>query len=155
LCRHGANPNLVRKDGLSPFAVAVQADNLEIVKALVSGGADLRQRYNPSLLVPDPVEAIALRRANQTIMHVAALAHASKSIEYLYSLGVSLTEKNAYDETPLEMAEHQEIFEYVLAYEGTGAGGGVWRPREFATSDTIRRLINLPTLASYSDGIVR
>ena len=53
------------------------------------------------------------------------------------------------------MAENQEVFEYVLAYEGTGAGGGTWRPRDFATSDAIKRLLNLPTLASYSDGIVR
>jgi hypothetical protein len=53
------------------------------------------------------------------------------------------------------MADNQEVFEYVLAYEGVGAGGGVWRPRDFTTSDTIKRLLNLPTTASYSDGIVR
>jgi ankyrin repeat protein len=155
LCRRGANPNVVRKDGLTPFAVAVQADNLDVVNALVTAGANLHQRYNPSLTVPDPVEPIAMPRQNQTIMHVAALAHASKSIEYLFSHGVSLTDKNAFDETPLEMAEHQEVFEYVLAYEGTGAGGGVWQPRDFTTSDTIKRLLNMPTLASYSDGVVR
>ena len=155
LCGRGASPNVIRKDGLSPFAVAVQADNLDVVKALVKAGANLRHRYNPSTTVPDPVEPIAMPRQHQTIMHVAAIAHASKSIEYLFSVGVSLTDNNAFDETPLEMAENQEVFEYVLAYEGTGAGGGVWRPRDFTTSDTIRRLLHVPTLASYSDGTVR
>jgi ankyrin repeat protein len=155
LCLHGANPNVIRKDGLSPFALAVQSDNVDVVKALVAAGADLRQRYDPSTLVPDPVEAIALRRQSQTIMHVAALAHSSKSIEYLFSLGVSLTDKNAQDETPLEAADNQEVFEYVLAYEGVGAGGGIWQPRDFTTSDTIKRLLGKPTLASFSNGIPR
>ena len=155
LTSRGANPNLVRKDGLSSLAMAVQADNVDVVKALVAAGADLRQRYNPSTMVADPIEALALTRHNQTIMHIAALAGSPKSIEYLFGLGVSLTDKNAEDETPLEMAENQEVFQYVLAYEGTGAGGGIWRPRDFATSDTIKRLLNLPTLASYSDGIAR
>ena len=152
LCRHGANPNVIRKDGLSPFALAVQSDNVDVAKALVAAGADVRQRYNPYALVPDPVEAIALRRQSQTIMHVAALAHSSKSIEYLFSLGVSLTDKNAQDETPLEAADNQEVFEYVLAYEGVGAGGGIWRPRDFTTSDTIKRLLGQPTMASFSNG---
>jgi ankyrin repeat protein len=155
LCHHGGNPNVIRKDGLSPLAVAVQGDNVDVVKALVAAGADLHERYNPSLLVPDPVEAIALRRQRQTIMHVAALAHSPKSIEYLFSLGVSLTDENAQGETPLEVADNQEVFEYVLAYEGVGAGGGIWRPRDFATSDTIKRLIGKPTMASFSNGIPR
>jgi ankyrin repeat protein len=155
LCLHGANPTVIRKDGLSPFALAVQSDNVDVVKALVAAGADVRQRYNPYALVPDPVEAIALRRQSQTIMHVAALAHSSKSIEYLFSLGVSLTDKNAQDETPLEAADNQEVFEYVLAYEGVGAGGGIWRPRDFTTSDTIKRLLGKPTMASFSNGIPR
>ncbi len=155
LSSRGANPNAVRKDGLSPLALAVQADNVDVVKALVAAGADLRQRCNPSTLVADPVEAIALIRHDQTIMHIAALAASPKSIEYLFSLGVAVTETNAEGETPLEVAENQEVFQYVLAYEGTGAGGGTWRPRDFATSDTIKRLLNLPTLASYSDGLVR
>jgi ankyrin repeat protein len=155
LCGHGANPNVIRKDGLSPFAVAVQSDNVDVVKALVAAGANVRQRYNPYTLVPDPVEAIALRRQSQTIMHVAALAHSSKSIEYLFSLGVSLTDKNAQDETPLEVADNQEVFEYVLAYEGVGAGGGIWRPRDFTTSDTIKRLLGQPTMASFSNGTPR
>ena len=155
LCARSANPNAVRKDGLSSLALAVQADNVDVVKALVAAGADLRQRYNPSTMVADPIEALALTRHSQTIMHIAALAGSPKSIEYLFSLGVPLTETNAEGETPLEMAENQEVFQYVLAYEGTGAGGGTWRPRDFATSDAIKRLLNLPTLASYSDGIVR
>ena len=155
LSSRGASPNLVRKDGLSSLALAVQADNVEVVKALIAAGADLRQRYNPTTMVADPVEALALTRHNQTIMHIAALAASPKSIEYLFSLGVSLTEKNAEEETPLEMAENQEVFQYVLAYEGVGAGGGTWRPRDFTTSDTIKRLLDLPTLASYSDGLVR
>jgi ankyrin repeat protein len=155
LCSRGANPNVVRKDGLSSLALAVQADTVEVVKALVNAGADLTQRYNPSTMVADPVEALALTRHQQTIMHIAALAGSPKSIEYLFSLGVSLTDKNAEGETPLEMAENQEVFQYVLAYEGVGAGGGTWRPRDFATSDAIKRLLHLPTLASFSDGLVR
>ena len=78
LSARGANPNVVRKDGLSSLALAVQADNVDVVKALVAAGADLRQRYNPSTMVADPVEALALTRHSQTIMHIAALAAIAK-----------------------------------------------------------------------------
>jgi hypothetical protein len=49
--------------------------------------------------------------------------------------------KNAEGETPLVMADNQEVFEYVLAYEGTGDGGGKWVPRVSTTSDLIKKLL--------------
>lgn len=141
LAEHGANPNLLRKDGETPFTVAVEANNLEVVKEMVARGADLTLRYNPTAVVPDRAKPIALRRENQTIMHLAAVAEAAQVIEYLFSVGVPLDVKNAQGETPLTMADDHEVFEQVLAFEGTNAGGGRRVPRNTTTSDTIKRLL--------------
>jgi ankyrin repeat protein len=139
---HGADPNLVRKDGHTPFTVAVAANDLEIVKDLVACGANLNARYNPVDLVPDKSEAIARPRKDQTIMHIAAVAQAYSVVEYLFNHGVPLDTKNADGETPLALAENMEIFDERLAMQGTGSGGGRPVPRRTETTDAIRKLLS-------------
>lgn len=141
LAAKGANPNLLRKDGETPFSLAVEANNVEVVKEMVARGADLALRYSPAAVVPDPAKPIALRRENETIMHLAAVAGAAQTIEYLFSAGASLDVVNAQGETPLRMAQDHEVFEQVLAFEGTNNGGGKRVPLNTTTSDTIKRLL--------------
>jgi ankyrin repeat protein len=139
----GADPNLVRKDGHTPFSVAVVAGDLLVVKELVARGADLAARYNPDDKFPDPVEAITLSRQDQTILHIAAATDAPDIVEYLYSQGAPINLKNSIGETPLDLADHQERFREAL--ERQGADGdperlrAVVRPTQ--TTSLIKKLL--------------
>jgi ankyrin repeat protein len=146
LADRGANPNLVRKDGHTPFSVAVMAGYLPIVQEMVVRGAELAARYNPAEKIPDPVEPITLARRNQTIMHLAALGGSVPILEYLYSQGARLDLKNASGETPLDLADHQE--RYREAIQRQNAEGDASRlsavVRQTATTSAIKKLLAQP-----------
>ena len=140
----GGNPNLLRKDGHTPFTVAVMAGDVSIVKEMVARGADLTARYSPSDKIPDPVKPITLPRQNQTIMHIAALGGSAPILEYLYSQGARLDLKNASGETPWDLADHQERYrEAIRRQEADGDPGrlsGI--VRQTATTDAIKKLLD-------------
>ena len=141
LADKGANPNLLRKDGHTPFSVAVLSMDVPIVKEMVARGADLTARYNPTDHFADPVKPISLTRQNQTIMHIAAGAGAAEVIEYLYSLGVRLDAKNSMGETPLDLADHQERYREARAREAAEDKPDRVVVRDTATTDTIKKLL--------------
>jgi ankyrin repeat protein len=140
LADRGANPNLVRNDGHTPFSAAVLSTNLTIVKEMVARGADLTARYNPTDHFPDPVKPVTLTRSNQTIMHIAAGAGAVEVIEYLYSLGVGLDAKNSMGETPLDLADQQERYREVRDREAAEDKPGHVVKRGTAITDAIKKL---------------
>ena len=146
LADYHANPNLLRKDGHSPFSVAVLSTNVEIVKEMVARGANLHAIYNPTDHFADPVKPISLPRGNQTIMHIAAGAQAPEVIEYLYSLGVPLTAKNSMGETPLDLADERERFREAASHQDGDHSARIVK-RDTATTDAIKKL-----LASSTDG---
>ena len=143
LADKGGNANLVRKDGHTPFTVAVLAGNLEVVKEMVARGGDLTARYSPNDRIPDPVESISLPRRDQTILHIAALGGSLPVLEYLYSQGARLDLKNSMGETPLDLAGHQERYREAVQREGAAddpkRAGAVLRST--ATTDGIRKLL--------------
>lgn len=141
---HGANPNLVRKDGHTPFSVAVLSNDLPVVKEMIARGADLTLIYNPTDHFSDPVKPISLIRGKQSIMHIAAGGGESQMIEYLHSLGVPLDLKNASGETPLDLADEQE--RYRAAREREGAEDHPERKivRDSSTSDMLKKLMAKP-----------
>ncbi|MGH9629250.1 MAG: ankyrin repeat domain-containing protein, partial [Bryobacteraceae bacterium] len=143
LADKGGNPNLVRKDGHTPFSVAVMAGNPEVVKEMVGGGADLVARYNPTDKIPDPVEPITLPRQRQTIMHIAALGGSAPIIEYLHSQGVRLDLKNSAGETPLDLADHQERYREAIQRQSAEGDAEKLRAivRQTATTDAIKKLV--------------
>ena len=118
LADKGGNPNLLRKDGHTPFSVSVMAANLDVVKEMVARGADLKLRYNPAHKIPDPEKAISLTRQEQTIMHIAALGGSLPVMEYLQSQGVPLDLKNSMGERPLDLADAQERYREAIQREG-------------------------------------
>jgi len=142
----GADPNLVRKDGHTPFSVAVVAGDLPIVKELVAYGADLSARYDPDDKIPDPVEAVTLSRQDQTVMHIAAARLSPGIVEYLHSKGAPIDWKNRQGETPLDLADHQERFQEALKRQGAEGDptrlAKVVRPTE--TTDAIKKLLARP-----------
>lgn len=143
LLKAGADPNLVRKDGHTPFSVAVVARDFPILKEMVKGGADLLARYDLDDRFPDPVKAISLSRQGQTITHVAAGNRFSEVVEYLVSQGAPLDWKNEQGETPLDLADHQERFQEALFRQGAEGDPeklrDVVRPTD--TTDVINRLL--------------
>lgn len=118
LADRGGNPNLVRKDGHTPFSVAVLAGDLPMVQELVARGADVRARWNPQDKIPDPVEAITLARQNQSILHLAAIEGKPEILEFLHSKGASLDVKNSMGETPLDLADKQERYREAIQRQG-------------------------------------
>jgi ankyrin repeat protein len=141
LADKGAKPNLLRKDGHTPFSVAVLSTNVAIVKEMVVRGADLTARYSPTDHFADPVKPISLPRRDQTIMHIAAGAAATEVIEYLYSLGVPLDGRNAEGETPLDLADHQERYREARSREAAEDKPDRTVKRDTTTTDAIKRLL--------------
>lgn len=142
LADKGANPNLLRKDGHTPFSVAVLSGDVPVVKEMVARGADLTARYNPTDHFADPVKPISLPRRDQTVMHIAAGPGAVEVIEYLHSLGVRLDAKNSMGETPLDLADHQERYREARAREAAEDKPDRTVKRETGTTDAIKKLMN-------------
>lgn len=143
LAERGADPNLVRKDGHTPFSVSVVAGTLEAVQAMVDVGADVEMRYDPDDKIPDPYEAITLARQNQTILHIAAATLEPDIVEYLAAAGAPLDLENAQGETPLDLADHQERFRESLKKQNADGDpeklAKVERPTE--TTDRIKKIL--------------
>lgn len=139
----GADPNLLRKDGHTPFSVSVVAGDLALVKQMVAGGADVSLHYNPDDKIPDPYEAITLSRRDQTILHIAAATLNPEVVEYLDSVGAPLNLENEQGETPLDLADHQERFRESLDKQNADGDpeklAKVKRPTQ--TTDTIKQLL--------------
>ena len=143
LADRGADPNLLRKDGHTPFSVAVVAVDLPVVEEMVARGADLSARYDPHDKLPDPSESITLSRQSQTIMHIAAARLAPDLIKSLHSRGAPINWKNDQGETPLDLADHQERFREASARQRAEDDPdrlrAVVRPTE--TTDVIKELL--------------
>ena len=152
LASQGANPNLLRKDGHTPFSVAVLSTDLPIVKEMVARGADLTARYNPADHFADPVKPISLTRGDQSIMHIAAGAGAPKIIEFLFSKGVPLDAKNSMGETPLALADHQERYHEARAREGAEDKPNSVIVRDTSTSNAIKELLSSNGKAASGSG---
>lgn len=142
LADHGGNPNLLRKDGHTPFSVAVLAGDVAMAKELAARGANVRGRWSPQDKIPDPVEAITLARAEQTALHLAAIQGLPEMLEFLHSQGAPLDAKNSMGETPFDLADKQE--RYREAIQRQGADGDEEKLKKItrgtAGTDTLRRL---------------
>jgi ankyrin repeat protein len=153
LAEHGADPNLVRKDGHTPLSVAVMTNDLPIVEVMVAHGADLKKRYNPIDEISDPVEPKTQSRSAETILHIAGVSAADWVIPYLAAHGAPLDAKNSLGETPLELADEQERFRYAHDREGP-LGGGIGKEKVFRETQTTNALKSVPSqgLASTKPG---
>ena len=153
MAARGANPNLVRKDGHTPFSLAVLSNDLPVVKAMVAHGADLKMQYNPvdKVATTDPQKADAYPRGNENILHIAAIPGANYVVEYLAQQGVKLDAKNSSNQTPLELAEEQEQFRFLHDKEGPhgigleGENKGKVIVRETQTSNAFKRAMGIKT----------
>lgn len=149
----GADPNLVRQDGHTPFSVAVVARDLPVLEELIVHGADLTATYDPDDRYPDPVRAISLSRQGQTAVHIAAGNRSPGVIEFLHAKGAPIDWENDQGETPLDLADHQERFQEALSRQNTDGDperlAKVVRPTD--TTDAIRRLLETGSETAGSD----
>ncbi len=118
LAERGANPNLVRKDGHTPFSVSVIAGDLNVIREMLARGGDIRARWNPQDKIPDPVEPITLARQNQSILHLAAIAGRPEILEFLHANGAPLDARNSMGETPYDLADKQERYREAIQIQG-------------------------------------
>jgi len=142
LAGRGADPNRLRKDGHTPFSVAVLAGDVAVVRTMVEAGARVRDRWSPSDKIPDPVEAITLTRGGQTALHLAAIEGKPELLTYLHSLGIPLDAKNSMDETPLDLADKQERYREAIQRQGAEGDAEKLKTivRKTAGSDCLKQL---------------
>lgn len=153
MAAHGANPNATRKDGHTPFSLAVMSNDLAVTQAMVAHGADLTMRYNPldKVAGTDERKADAYPRGNETILHIAAIPGANFVVEYLAAKGVPLDARNDHGQTPLELADEQEVFRLKHDREGPhgfgleGENAGKVIVRETQTTNAFKRAMGVMT----------
>jgi ankyrin repeat protein len=142
LAERGANPNLVRKDGHTPFSVSVIAGDLNVIREMLARGGDIRARWNPQDKIPDPVEPITLARQNQSILHLAAIAGKPEILEFLHANGAPLDARNSMGETPYDLADKQERYREAIQIQGADGDQEKIRKvvRGSAGTSTLKRL---------------
>lgn len=94
LLNHGANPNAVTSLGSTPFLLASEIGDLEVIKCFVEHGADLD--YSPS-----GKEADELNITGQTALFMATLKEQNDVVQYLIEKGSKVNVKNRYGVSPL------------------------------------------------------
>ncbi|MFN7934789.1 MAG: ankyrin repeat domain-containing protein [Bryobacteraceae bacterium] len=143
LADRGGNVNQMRKDGHTPFSVAVMAGNVDVVKEMIARGADLQARYNPAEKIPDPVEPITIVRRGQSILHIAALGGSVPMVEFLFAQGARLDVKNELGETPYDLADQQERYRQAIQIQNADGDAekirAVVRPTEMTAA--IRKMM--------------
>ena len=94
LLRNGANPNAVTSLGSTPFLLASEIGDLEVIKCFVENGANLD--YSPS-----GKEADDLNITGQTALFMATLKEQNDVVQYLIEKGSKVNVKNRYGVSPL------------------------------------------------------
>jgi ankyrin repeat protein len=142
LAENGADPNRVRNDGHTPFSIAVINNDLPVVQEMVAHGADVKMRFNPLDEISDKEEPKTQKRRNQTILHIAAVSGSEWVVDYLAKQGAPLDARNDLGETPLDLADAQELYRFRKDSEGP-VGGVEVKPtkRETQTTDALKALM--------------
>jgi len=159
LLQHGADTNLVRKDGHSPLTLAIKMNDPDAVQAMIERGADVTRLYSPTEVFSVPNNgkknaalelggSFADSRAKQTTLHIAAAAGAFKVVDILAAHGVSTTALNDHGETAYDMAGAQEILRYERAKSANDVLVAIFpnapgKPavRDTETSSAIKRIM--------------
>ena len=94
LLAKGANPNAITSLGSTPFLLASEIGDLEVIKCFVEHGADLD--YSPS-----GKEADELNITGQTALFMATLKEQNDVVQYLIERGSKVNVKNRYGVSPL------------------------------------------------------
>ncbi len=115
LLQHGARPDAPDDLGISPLYLACESGHLDMVRLLVSKGADIHRKANIYMN-----NSRTLFRG-RTMLHAAALNDNANLMRYLLSLGLPPDEKDSYGITPLFIASEQGHINTMRVLLDTGA----------------------------------
>ena len=142
LLDHGADVNLVDRNGCSPLHVACYIGALASVKSLVSAGARLdvlderghsvlhkacfsgNERVLQFLLQTRKVELEAVDKSKRTCLHVAALLGKAKALTVLLEAGLKISLPDANNCTALHLAvtsNQVQTVQVLLSYKADTA----------------------------------
>lgn len=114
LLRRGANPNAVTKLGSTPFLLASEICDLDVIEACVEAGADLD-------FAPSGADADTLNITGQTALFMATLKDRVDVVKYLISKGAQVDIQNRYGVSPLLLCAESGNIELVQALVDAGA----------------------------------
>jgi ankyrin repeat protein len=142
------NPALPELEGATPFIVATVAGALDVMRELVTAGADvnLRTREESQMLqaakylLGKGADVNAVDALGNTALHYAAYHRRDTIVQLLADRGARLDVKNKWGETPLFLAETVIQF----------AGGGRFETGPTPTGALLRKLGATPSKPDYT-----
>ncbi|CAF4113390.1 unnamed protein product, partial [Rotaria magnacalcarata] len=114
LLRRGANPNAITKLGSTPFLLASEICDLDIIEACVEASADLE-------FAPSDTEADKLNITGQTALFMATLKNRVDVVKFLIEKGAHVSVQNRFGVSPLLLCAEVGNFELVQALVQAGA----------------------------------
>ncbi|KAL7677270.1 hypothetical protein ACOME3_003507 [Neoechinorhynchus agilis] len=114
LLQHGANPNSVTKLGSTPFLLASEVADIEMIKYFVERGAALD-------FAPSGPEADRLNITGQTPLFMATLKERVNIVQFLVSKGANVNVQNRYGVSPLLLCAENGSIELVKMLVRAGA----------------------------------
>ena len=114
LLRRGADPNAVTKLGSTPFLLASEICDLDIIEACVEAGADLD-------FAPSGPDADNLNITGQTALFMATLKDRVDVVKFLINKGAQVNVQNRYGVSPLLLCAESGNQDLVQALVEAGA----------------------------------
>ncbi|CAM4758600.1 unnamed protein product [Rotaria magnacalcarata] len=125
LLKRGADPNAVTKLGSTPFLLASEICDLDIIEACVEAGADLD-------FAPSGQDADNLNITGQTALFMATLKDRVDVVKFLIQKGAHVNVQNRYGVSPLLLCAESGNFELVQALVQAGADVNITPQGELA-----------------------
>ncbi|CAF4401919.1 unnamed protein product [Rotaria socialis] len=125
LLRRGADPNAVTKLGSTPFLLASEICDLDIIEACVGAGADLD-------FAPSGPDADKLNITGQTALFMATLKDRVDVVKFLIQKGAHVNVQNRFGVSPLLLCAEAGNFEFVQALVQAGADVNITPQGELA-----------------------
>jgi len=114
LLKRGADPNAVTKLGSTPFLLASEICDLDVIEACVEASADLD-------FAPSGPDADNLNITGQTALFMATLKDRVDVVKFLIRKGAQVNVQNRYGVSPLLLCAESGNFELVKALVDAGA----------------------------------
>ncbi|CAF1638922.1 unnamed protein product [Rotaria magnacalcarata] len=125
LLRRGANPNAITKLGSTPFLLASEICDLDIIEACVEASADVD-------FAPSGPDADKLNITGQTALFMATLEDRVDVVKFLIEKGAHVNIQNRFGVSPLLLCAEVGNFELVQALVQAGANVNITPQGELA-----------------------
>jgi ankyrin repeat protein len=141
LLKRGADPNAVTKLGSTPFLLASEICDLDIIEACVEAGADLD-------FAPSGPDADNLNITGQTALFMATLKDRVDVVKFLIQKGAQVNVQNRYGVSPLLLCAESGNYELVQALAQAGADVNITPKGDLAEENFLAGQVNETRLIS-------